>query len=216
MINHFITDPKKRSDAFNALKTNPAVARLMQWSMKWMKSSRPWNQRVVAVACLEGVHFSSAFLVIYWLKNRPKSPVKGLSKLNEPISRDEALHTRFAPALYKVRVEELKEVEALAPSVGQSIIKEAVAESEIFVRQALEVEVVGLDADDVISYVKCCADTLSNMFGFGIIYGVKNPYPWMMTIGLSNKSNFFETKESGYAKISTDATGDEFAINAEF
>ncbi len=55
-------------------------------------------ERLVAFACVEGIHFSGSFCAIFWLKKRLLMP--GLTFSNELISRDEGLHTDFACLLY--------------------------------------------------------------------------------------------------------------------
>ncbi len=90
---------------FNAIETVPCVARKAAWALKWIGSTRSFAQRLVAFACVEGIHFSSAFCAIFWLKKRHLMP--GLCFSNVLISRDEGLHTDFACALYRLLVHPL-------------------------------------------------------------------------------------------------------------
>jgi len=66
---------------------------------RWISSSVTFAQRLLAFACVEGIHFSGSFCAIFWLKKRGLMP--GLTFSNELISRDEGLHTDFAVLLYK-------------------------------------------------------------------------------------------------------------------
>lgn len=66
---------------------------------RWISSSESFAQRLLAFACVEGIHFSGSFCAIFWLKKRGLMP--GLTFSNELISRDEGLHTDFAVLLYK-------------------------------------------------------------------------------------------------------------------
>ena len=66
--------------------------------MRWIGSGRSFAERLVAFACVEGIHFSGSFCAIFWLKKRLLMP--GLTFSNELISRDEGLHTDFACLLY--------------------------------------------------------------------------------------------------------------------
>ena len=73
---------------------------------------------------------------------------------------------------------------------------------EEFIRNALKVELVGLESEGLISYVKCCYNTLTENLGFGSFFPkAKHPYKWMKKIGMANKTNFFEKKVTEYAKV---------------
>lgn len=195
LIATYITDDAKRNKAFNAIKHYPSIAKLADWVMKWMRSGAPLLERVVAFACLEGIFFSSAFASIYWIKRR--NILKALCKANEFIARDESLHTEFAFELYKVLVSTGKYA-PLTDSKIKEIISESVTVIEDFTRNALRVDLIDMSADQMVDYIKCTADTLSSSFGSGKIYKAKNPFDWMAVLGLSNKSNFFETTVSEY------------------
>lgn len=70
------------------------------WARRWMDvADRPFAERLVAFACVEGIFFSSSFAVIFWFKSKGKLP--GLTFSNDLISRDEGLHTEFACLLLK-------------------------------------------------------------------------------------------------------------------
>jgi ribonucleotide reductase beta subunit family protein with ferritin-like domain len=176
----------------------------------WMGSSLSLTSRVIAFACVEGIFFSSAFAAIYWIKRR--NVLQGLCKANEFIARDEALHTEFAVALYheltKNRFERLPEKDV------HDLISSAVDVSENFVREALQVDLIGMNADDMVDYVKCTSDVLATSLGYNPIYKVENPFNWMAVISLDNKTNFFESKVSEYSKQSE--ANFDFDLEAEF
>ena len=81
-----------------ATQTLPCVAKKAQWAQHWIGSATSFAERLVAFACVEGIHFSGSFCAIFWLKKRLLMP--GLTFSNELISRDEGLHTDFACLLY--------------------------------------------------------------------------------------------------------------------
>ena len=204
LIETFIRDRQEKMRGYNAIKHYPSIKKIADWMFEWMDSKRFLTERVVAFACVEGIFFSSAFAAIYWIKRR--NILQGLCKANEWIARDEALHTEFAVALYH----ELTSVanprfSRLSEDTVHSIIKSAVAVSENFVREALQVDLIGMNADDMVDYVKCTGDVISMSFGYNPIYKVDNPFGWMAVISLPNKSNFFESKVSEYAKPVSDA-----------
>ena len=81
-----------------ATQTLPCVRKKAQWAQHWIGSAESFAERLVAFACVEGIHFSGSFCAIFWLKKRGLMP--GLTFSNELISRDEGLHTDFACLLY--------------------------------------------------------------------------------------------------------------------
>ena len=85
---------KEKDYLFNAIETVPAIKKKADWAQKWIASDAPFAQRLVAFACIEGIHFSGSFCAIFWLKKRGLMP--GLAMSNEFISRDEGLHRDFA------------------------------------------------------------------------------------------------------------------------
>lgn len=213
LIETLIVDPEEKRKAFNAIKYYPSIGKIAEWVFKWMDASIPLPERVVAFACLEGIFFSSAFATIYWIKRR--NVLKGLCKANEFIARDEALHTEFAVALYHTITEgKFKRFDPLAREKVHEIISSAVAIISEFTRDALKVDMVDLSSEDMIKYVKCTADTLSTSLGFGKIYKVQNPYDWMLTMALPNKTNFFESRVSEYGKVKT--SDFEFDLDTEY
>lgn len=209
LIVTYITDEHKRAKAFNAIMHYPSIAKIADWVMRWMKSDAPLLERVVAFACLEGIFFSSAFASIYWIKRR--NILKALCKANEFIARDEALHTEFAVELYKVLASSGKHT-SLENSRIHEIISDSVDVIEEFTRSALRVDLIDMNADDMVEYIKCTADSLSTAFGSGKIYKAKNPFDWMAVLGLSNKSNFFETTVSEYGTQSVSDFTWDFSV----
>lgn len=116
---------------FRAVESVPCIARKAAWAKRWITDpTRCFAERLVAFACVEGIHFSGSFCAIYWLKQRgPIMP--GLTFSNELISRDEGLHTDFACALYGHLRHKLPAM------VVYEIVSEAVALEEEFCTQAL-------------------------------------------------------------------------------
>ena len=197
LIEAFFRDHEEKKKAFNAIHNYPSIKKIANWIFKWMDSKRPLAERVIAFACVEGIFFSSAFAAIYWIKKR--NVLKGLCKANEWIARDEAIHTEFAIALYHTLTGE-----GICPLLEKDrvheIIKSASLTSEEFTRNALRVDMIGMNADNMIKYVQCTSDRLSKTLGYGKIYSTENPFDWMAVISLPNKSNFFETKVSEYGR----------------
>ena len=212
LIEAFFRNPEEKRKAYNAIHHYPSIRKISEWVFKWMDSDKPLAERVIAFACVEGIFFSSAFAAIYWIKK--KNILKGLCKANEWIARDEALHTEFAIALYHVLTKVEKMCSQLEEEKVHEIIKSATVTAEEFTREALRVDLIGMNADDMIKYVQRTSDKLSVSLGYNAIYKVENPFDWMTMISLPNKSNFFETKVSEYSK--QDTGNFDFDLEADF
>jgi ribonucleotide reductase beta subunit family protein with ferritin-like domain len=216
LIKTYIRDTEEQTRGLNSIAHYPAIRKIAEWAYRWMDPKKDLLERLVAFACIEGIIFSSAFAGIYWIKR--KNILHGLTKANEWIARDEALHTRFAIALYNHITNRWLLRIRLSDDRVNAIITDAVAITEEFTRDAMHVDLVGIDPDDMVSYVKCTADTLVTSLGYPKIYNVDNPFDWMAILGLSNKSNFFETRVTEYGREvkSVDDEDFTFDLNVKF
>jgi ribonucleotide reductase beta subunit family protein with ferritin-like domain len=213
MIESFIQDLDERKKALNAIENYPSIKNLADWICDWMDSSKSTLlERIIAFACVEGTFFNGAFCAIYWIKKSNK--LRGLCKANEFIARDEALHTDFAVELYHHYTSITKKFERLEEEKVHNIISSAMNVSEKFIKDALQVELIGMNSDDMIKYVKFTADRLLVQLKYKKLYSVENPFDWMVLITLENKTNFFEDRVSEYSKVSDKDY--EFKLTDEF
>jgi ribonucleotide reductase beta subunit family protein with ferritin-like domain len=187
LIDTYIKDPEEKHRLFNAIETIPAIKKKAEWALKWIESDRKFSERLVAFACVEGIHFSGSFAAIFYLKKRNLLP--GLTFSNELISRDEGLHRDFACLLYS------KE-EPLDESVVLAIVTEAVAIEQEFVCSSLPVNLIGMNAVEMSSYIEFVADHLLCALGLKKHYNTVNPFDFMETISLTTKTNYFEHRVS--------------------
>lgn len=161
------------------------------------ENDEEWNssfaQRLVAFAIVEGIFFSSSFCAIYFFRKRGLMP--GLTFSNELIARDEGLHCEFACLLYSTYLKR-----KLPQEIVHAMIREAVAEEENFVRNALPVELIGMNSDLMCQYVRFVADRLSAALGYEKIWNATNPFEWMDMISIQGKTNFFEKRVGDYQK----------------
>jgi ribonucleoside-diphosphate reductase subunit M2 len=103
LLDLFCIEKEEKTRLFQAVETLPSVAAKAAYAQQWMNPSIPYEQRLVAFACVEGILFSGSFCAIYWLKHfKQKCP--GLTLSNEFIARDEAQHLWFACFLFKDRL----------------------------------------------------------------------------------------------------------------
>jgi len=192
LIDKYVKDKEEQTHLFRAIDTIPCIQKKAQWALKWIESAQDYPTRLVAFACVEGIFFSGAFCAIYWVKKRGLLP--GLTFSNELISRDEALHTLFAVAMYQTLGQQLE------PSAIRSIIEDAVAIEKEFICDALPCNLIGMNASLMSQYIEFVADRLAQQLGIGKIYNSSNPFDFMEMISLEGKGNFFERKISSYSK----------------
>jgi ribonucleoside-diphosphate reductase subunit M2 len=197
MLDNIIKDKTKKEFLFNAIQTVPAVKMMADWAFKWIDSSESFAHRVVAFAIVEGVFFSGQFAAIFWLKKYKndggkKSFMNGLVKSNKFISRDEGQHVGFACELYKHIVNKLP------AKVINEIMQEAVRIAQNFMTDAIPVKLIGMSNDHMNDYIEYIADRLLGMLGYKKLYNKKNPFEFMKTIGLDDKTNFFESRPHEY------------------
>ena len=191
LVDTYLTDKKEKKKILNAIRTMPFVAKKADWALKWMSKGAPFATRLMAFAIVEGVFFSGAFCAIYFFKQR--NLLRGLTLANEFISRDEGLHTEFACLIYsklnaKLPYGEVKE-----------LFREAIAIEKEFIVEALPCSIIGMNSGLMSEYIEFVADRLLVQLGYEKLWNTKNPFPFMESISLEGKTNFFEGKVSNYS-----------------
>ena len=180
LIETFADDSAHRERLFGAIGRTGAIQSKARWALRWLASDAPLAQRLVAFACVEGIHFSSSFCALFWLKKRGLMP--GLTFSNELISRDEGLHTLFACTLHS-QLQERCDAETI-----RDIVLSAVEVEKQFVEEALKVSLIGMNAKDMGDYVEFVADYLLVMLGCDKAFHTSNPFDWMELISLQGKT----------------------------
>ena len=211
LIDTYIKSAEERNRLLGAIETIECVRKKASWALKWCRpDSASFAARCVAFAAVEGVFFSGSFCAIFWLKKRGLLP--GLCFANELISRDEGLHCDFACLVYAKLVNKLSE----KCIVG--IIDEAVNIEKEFLRDALPVDLIGINSGLMCTYIEYCADRLLVALGCKRRYNVRNPFEWMESISLSGKTNFFEKRVSEYARSGVGVENGKhcFDLNCDF
>lgn len=212
LIDTYVKDIIEKDRLLNAIDTVPCVRKKASWALRWCnRSYSSFAERIVAFAAVEGIFFSGSFCAIFWLKKRGMMP--GLCSSNEFISRDEGLHCDFACLLYSKLVNQLPEARVL------EIICDAVAIECEFLRDALPVELIGMNSSLMAKYIEFCADRLLVALGCSKHFLVNNPFDWMDMISLQGKTNFFEKRVSEYAKSGVGSVATEhhtFSFDEDF
>lgn len=213
LIDTLIKNTAEKAKLFNAIETIPCVKGKAEWALKWITDSGTFAQRLVAFAIVELIFFSGSFCSIFWLKKRGLMP--GLCFSNELISRDEAMHVKFACMLYNMLENRLDE------SVIHDMIKEALVLEKEFIISALPARLLGMNSLLMSDYIEYVADYLLTMLNYNKLYYTSNPFDWMELISLQGKTNFFEKRVGEYAKSgvsmeSKEGDQDVFTTDSDF
>lgn len=211
LIDTYVRDPAEKHHLLNAIETVPCVQEKAEWALQWAsREYASFAERLIAFAVVEGIFFSGSFCAIFWLKKRGLMP--GLAFSNELISRDEGMHCDFACLLYN------KLVNQLPQETIHRIIKDAVKIEQSFVRDALAVELIGMNSKLMGQYIEFCADRLCTALKVEKIYNSTNPFDWMDMISLQGKTNFFEKRVSEYSKsgVGVDASEQVIGFDEDF
>lgn len=199
LIRTVVREPAERATLFKAITTIPTIGAKGTWMRKYMSRDLPLAARLVAFVVAEGVFFSAAFCAIFWLRKR--NLLAGLTFSNELISRDEGMHAETGCLAYSYIVRQLP------PAYLHAIFRDAVAVEHEFVRDALPVALIGMNADLMCQYVDFVADYWLRRLGVPPLYGADNPFSWMDMISVDGKANFFERRVGEYAKANLHTSG---------
>jgi len=215
MLDNIIKDPEEQNTLFNAIETVPSVKKMADWAFKWIDSSESFAHRVIAFAIIEGVFFSGAFAAIFWFKkykNKGDMFLKGITKSNEFIARDEGLHCDFACMLYSHLSNKLPTEEVT------NIMKDAVFVSQNFMKEALPYELLGMSSTSMNNYIEYIGDRLLVALNYPKLFNKKNPFKFMETIGLPGKTNFFEMRPTEYqdAHVFNKGSQNYFVLDDDF
>ena len=210
LIDTYITDASEKNNLFNAIHTIPSVKKKGEWACKWISSNDNFATRLIAFAAVEGIFFSGSFCCIYWLNESGRMP--GLCKSNDFIARDEGMHTDFAILLYSKYIQN-----KLSDSDVYKIITEAVDIEIEFITESLPCNLLGMNSELMIQYIKFVANRLVLQLGHNTVFpNIKQPFGFMDRICLENKTNFFESRVTEYQKDISNIKLDELELNNSF
>ena len=193
LIDKYIKDSQYKKELFEAISKIDCIKQKANWAMKWFDNSRPFAERLLAFACVEGIFFSGSFCAIFWLKKRGLLP--GLCFSNELISRDEGLHLEFAVDLFNMLEHRPTE------DTVHEIVKDAVSNEKSFILEALPCSLIGMNSDKMGTYIEYVSDRMLTQLGYSKIWNSQNPFDFMENISLDGKTNFFEKRVGDYGKI---------------
>jgi ribonucleotide reductase beta subunit family protein with ferritin-like domain len=195
MLDNLIKDSYEKDHLFNSIKSVESVKSLSDWAMEWIDSDLSFAHRVIAFAVVEGIFFSGAFASIFWIKRYKSNGrlfLQGLVKSNEFIARDEGMHVDFACEIYKLLKDKLDK------DIVYKIIDNGVKVAKNFMDDALPIRLIGMNSLSMGEYLEYVADRLIVELGYKKYYNVTNPFTFMETIGMLDKTNFFESRSNSY------------------
>ncbi len=199
MIRAVVEGEENRKELFHAVKTNPYIAKKIEWARKWASDyTIPLHQVLVAQCLSEGIGFASSFAGLMWLRIQRKC--NGITFGNKKIMDDEALH---------VDLSSLLSFECDYPVSEQTILDMCAELVEIeceFVREALPFNLKGMNKELMIQFVKYTADQiLTQLKVKTMLYKTANPFSWMDSLQTIGRENFFEVT-AGMYQMATNET----------
>tara|TARA_R100000655_G_scaffold49784_1_gene87344 strand:- start:185 stop:1126 length:942 start_codon:yes stop_codon:yes gene_type:complete len=205
LIDAFVKDPHRKDFLFKGIESIPCIATKARWAIEWMDNSRPFLERLVAFAVVEGIFFSGSFCSVFWLKSRGKM-VRTLGTSNELIARDEGLHCEFAVALFHALVAD-GETRPDTMTIHE-IVNEAIEIEQEFICDALPCRLIGMNADLMKQYVEFVGDRLLQQLDYPKLTDSTNPFGFMEMISMDGKTNFFEKRVTEYQMTAGEAKFD--------
>jgi ribonucleotide reductase beta subunit family protein with ferritin-like domain len=208
LLDSIVPDAVERDQLLNAVTTMPMITKMSQYMFKCIDSDAPLSERLLRMACVEGIFFTGCFCIIYLFQQKGLMP--GLGQSNELIARDEALHTMFALFMYMSMDSQFY----LSNERVYEIVTEAVDIAIEFVHTLLPEGFAFMNANLMIPYVQCCADNLLTLIEVPALYKTKHDFKFMDQINMDNRGNFFERRVSEYGKVTKQS--DRQDINRNF
>ncbi len=199
MLNEFIVDDALNKHFKESIANIPAIMKKANWAAKYINDHQSeFPIRLIAFAILEGIFFSGSFCSIFWIEQ--KNLLKGLVQYNKFISRDENLHYEFALTLFR----KLRDDRTVSFNINSDVIidmvKDAVDIEVEFINHSIPCAMIGMNSDLMTQYVKYVADRLLIDIQLPPIFNVSNPFSFMVALGVADRANFFEMKETIYSK----------------
>lgn len=211
MLETFIRDDAEREIIKNGALNFPAVKKKRDWCYNYIQEGT-LAERLVCFVITELLFFSGSFCAIFYMKKRGLL-LQGVAVQNELIARDEAMHIETGIYVYQNLIHN-----KLSKKQVLGMILEAVAIEKEYIEEAIPVKLIGMSSESMLQYIKYLADDLAMKLVGETIYGVENPFEFMMLLGIQSKSNFFEKRVTDYAKHQsvTDPKQNVIKFDAEY
>ena len=147
---------------------------------------------------LEGIYFTSAFLIFYSLRRNNK--MQGSAEMIKFINRDEDTHLKLFINIFNTIIEENKNLLNDETKNELSNMFRTACEQEIsWAKSCIKDGFNFLNIEDIENYIKFITDFRMKFINLKPIYKVKNPINWIDEYTQSAQSNFFETTVTEYS-----------------
>ena len=173
---------------------------------KWIHNDRPFVEKLLAFACVEGISFSVLFAVIFWYRKMGK--MKALIFANALIAADESMHRNYACYLIMkyggISEERANEIIGELYGIEVEFIEWMIdeLEEEDGKEDNKEDELGDLTSDNLKEFLKLVTDSLRHRINLPTLFNAKNNMKWLDDIALIQKENFFEIKGANYTRTS--------------
>lgn len=147
---------------------------------------------------MEGIFFYAGFVMMLSFKRQNR--MIGIAEQFQYILRDESIHLAFGTDLINGIVQENPKVwtEEFKATLVKNIVR-GVELEKAYVDDCLPIGILGLNPEQVKTYVEYIADRRLERIGLPKQWNSKNPFPWMSeVIDLKKEKNFFETRVTEY------------------
>ncbi|KAG2759389.1 hypothetical protein PC129_g14830 [Phytophthora cactorum] len=199
MLNELISDPKQNSFFKHSIANIPAITKKAEWAARYINDQESdFPIRLIAFAILEGIFFSGSFCSIFWIEQR--NLMRGLVQYNKFISRDERLHCDFALCLFRKLRDDPEVPFSTSNDTIVEMVKQAVEIEIEFINESIPCAMIGMNAELMTQYIQFVADHLLADIQLQPVFKVSNPFPFMAALGMPDRANYFEIRESVYQK----------------
>lgn len=200
MIESLINDEEEKNKIFDSLNNFDIIKEINNWGLKYSEGKVPISIKVLVFLCFEGIMFSGAFSLIFWIKkfcsNNIGQFMNGFTKSNELISRDEGIHVEFGIKVFN----KLNANREIPNYQIMTIILECVSLTKKFNTEVLLSREIGLNLNLLNEYTEYMADRIMVEIGLTKYFKTANPFTFMDTIGMVQKTNFHESRPTEYQK----------------
>ncbi len=211
-IETYVPNQAEKDQLFDAIENVPCIHKKALWVGKWLSGKQNLLTRLIGFGLVEGLFFAGSFCAIYYFRKRGLLP--GLALSNDWIARDEGMHFSFSALMFRTLRQKylkgtlddtmLSDVNLISGDVPQQefehIVREALECEKEFVRDALPVDLIGMNADLMCQYIEAVADRIADLFGFDRVFHTENPFDFMRALDVQNVTNFFEKRVSEYQR----------------
>ena len=211
-IETYVREQKEKERLFDAIKNVPCINKKARWIVKWLNGNQNLLVRLIGFGLVEGLFFAGSFCAIYYFRKRGLLP--GLAVANDWIARDEGMHFSFSALMFQILRDKYRSgglddtvllyPELVTGDVEQATFSELVFEAvefeKEFVKDALPVDLIGMNANLMCQYIEAVADRIADLFGFEQVFNTENPFDFMRALDVEGVANFFEKRVTEYQR----------------